>query len=87
MRPPPGKWLLGAVEFRQPGERPCRLGDMEWFDFTWGPDDKPGLIVELRPHAPGLGLELHIYLHREGSLAVWVLEDGTELREAVVGEA
>jgi len=55
---------------------------MDWFDFTWGPDDKPGVILELPPPAPGLGLELHIYLRREGTLAAWLLEDGTELGEA-----
>lgn len=36
---------------------------------------------------PGLALELHVYLRREGTLAVWILESGRVLGEAVVGQA
>jgi hypothetical protein len=53
----------------------------------WGLDDEPGFIVELPSYAPGLALELHAYLRREGTLAVWLLKDGTELGEVFVGRA
>ena len=35
----------------------------------------------------GLAPEPHVYAMREGTLAVWLLEDGTRLREQRVGTA
>lgn len=61
---------------------------MEWHDLTFD-DEWPGGVLELHEGltAPGPALELHVYARREGTLAVWVTEDGRPIGEVVAAKA
>jgi hypothetical protein len=53
---------------------------MDWYDFP--PEDGvPGGILEFSSELtpPGFALELHVFTWPEGTVAVWLLEDGRSL--------
>lgn len=66
---------------------PARYSCMQWFNYREA--DQPGGVLELPPEVTpsGLALELHLPILGERTPALWLLEDGRVLGEAVVGRA